>query len=376
MLRKSTMSLNLKIFALAICCSIISHYSLVYGQQPSSNAVDYDAEFSKICTLLSSDPYNAELYSKLKVLPGKLPDINEQCRCAAIYCLAVSVAGNSTEASKAMRFIEKKNPNSEYLQRLSGNNLSENCPNCNGKGTITSQCKTCGGSGQCSTCNGNGSRPGIGNTSIKCPACMGAGKCKQCNGTGDTTQKCQKCGGKGRILSIQSIKSEYLALLKERSGKQSNIAVATGRDVKDEQKKEESVTKKPFVETAVYKSKDGGLDYGQNPYEGREGAKGSHIAKQKESGQHQIELSDDSKSTSALANKSENDCDQQYGKPLKRTVLDDGYVEAIYEKKNTTINIIFNKDGCIDCISYLSNEPFTEEQRKVLIENYSINKEE
>ena len=167
-----------------------------------------------------------------------------------------------------------------------------------------------------------------------------------------------------------------MALLKERSGKQSNIAVATGRDVKDEQKKEESVTKKPFVETAVYKSKDGGLDYGQNPYEGREGAKGSHIAKQKESGQHQIELSDDSKSTSALANKSENDCDQQYGKPLKRTVLDDGYVEAIYEKKNTTINIIFNKDGCIDCISYLSNEPFTEEQRKVLIENYSINKEE
>jgi len=218
------MSLNLKTFMLAICCSIISNFSLVYGQQPSSNTVDYDAEFNKICAQLSSDPYNAELYSKLKVLPGKLSDINEQCRCAAIYCLAVSVAGNSTEASKAIRFIEKKNPNSAYLQRLSGNNLSEDCSTCNGGGLITSQCKTCGGSGQCSTCKGNGSKPGIGNTSMKCAACMGSGKCKQCNGTGNTTLKCQKCGGKGKILSSQSIKNEYLALLKERSGKQGNIA--------------------------------------------------------------------------------------------------------------------------------------------------------
>jgi len=327
------MSLNFKTFILIICCSVISHYSLVYGQQPSSNNTDYVVEFNKTCEQLSSDPYNAELYTKLKVLLGKLPDINEQCRCAAIYCLAASVAGNSDEASKAIRFIEKKNPNSAYLQRLSGNNLSENCPNCNGEGTITSQCKTCGGSGQCSMCKGRGSLEGIGGKARSC-SCMGTGKCKQCAGTGNTTLKCQKCGGKGKILSSQSVKNEYLALLNEKSGKQSNIAVATGQDAKDEQKKEDSATEKP------------------------------------------LQSSGDSKSTDGLIKKSENDCEQQYGKPLKRTVLDDGYVEAIYEKKNTTINIIFNKNSYIDCISYLSKEPFTEEQRKVLIENYSINKEE
>ena len=324
------MSLNIKTFILTICCSVIFLHSLVYGQQPSSAAVDYDVELNKLCEQLSSDPYNAELYMKLKVILGKLPDINEQCRCAAIYYLAVSIAGNSDEASKSIRFIKKKNPNSEYLQRLSGNNLSKNCPNCNGKGTITSKCKTCGGSGKCSMCKGRGSLEGIGGKNRTC-SCRGSGKCKQCAGTGNTTLKCQKCRGKGKILSSQSIKNEYLALLNEKRSKQSNIAVATGQDAKNEQK---------------------------------------------ESDQQQTQSSSDSKSTGSLVKKTENDCEQQYGKSLKRTVLDDGYVEAIYEKNKITIKIIFNRDGYIDYISYLSNEPFTEEQRKVLIEKYSINQEE
>lgn len=232
------MSMNMKMFILAICISVISHHSLIYGQQPSSNTVNYDAEFSEICTQLSSDPYNAKLYLKLKDLPGKLADINEQCRCAAIYYLAMSLSGNSAEASKAMRFIEKKNPNSAYLQRLSGNKFSEDCSSCNGEGPITSQCKTCGGSGQCSMCKGNGSRPGVGNKPITCTGCMGNGKCQQCAGTGNTTLKCRKCGGIGKTLSIQSVKNEYLALLNEKSGKQSHITATTGQDTQDEQKKE------------------------------------------------------------------------------------------------------------------------------------------
>jgi len=213
------MSLNLKTFILIICCSVISHHSLVYGQQPSPNNTDYAVEFNKTCEQLASDPDNAELYTKLKVLFEKLPDINEQCRCAAIYYLAMSLSGNSPEASMAIRFIEKKNPNSAYLPRLSGNNFTEDCSSCNGGETITSQCKTCGGSGQCSMCEGNGSRPGIDNKPMTCAGCMGNGKCKQCAGTGNTTLKCQKCGGIGKILSIQSVKNEYLALLNEKSDK-------------------------------------------------------------------------------------------------------------------------------------------------------------
>ena len=182
---------------------------------------------------------------------------------------------------------------------------------------------------------------------------------------------------KGKVLSIQNVKNEYLALLNEKSGKQSGVIVATGQDAKDEQKKEESATEKPFEEKSTpMKSMAqlyGGSTFGEQS--GKEVAKGSKIVKpKKEESDQQTQSSGGNKSTGVVLNKTETDCDQQYGKSLNRTMMDDGYIRVEYEKNGINIEIIFNHDGYIDYISFNSkNEPFTEEQRKILLEKYSNN---
>lgn len=65
------------------------------------------------------------------------------------------------------------------------------CPDCNGQGTITEKCETCGGNCKilCQTCDGDGSvtcQKCNGKGKVYCPYCFGRGKeiCSVCQGSG------------------------------------------------------------------------------------------------------------------------------------------------------------------------------------------------
>ncbi|MGN1020317.1 MAG: hypothetical protein ACI4O7_08065 [Aristaeellaceae bacterium] len=81
------------------------------------------------------------------------------------------------------------------------------CSTCNGSGSVTSRCSSCGGSGHhsCSVCGGDGSR--------SCSSCGGDGThtCSSCGGSGhhssshhdshhsSSSSSCSSCGGSGSI---------------------------------------------------------------------------------------------------------------------------------------------------------------------------------
>jgi len=66
---------------------------------------------------------------------------------------------------------------------------SENCSNCQGKGTVV--CTTCHGSGVCWICGGTGKISYMNDE--YCMACQGTGKCYACEGSG--VQTCPTCLG-------------------------------------------------------------------------------------------------------------------------------------------------------------------------------------
>lgn len=94
---------------------------------------------------------------------------------------------------------------------------SKICPLCNGYKQI--KCKVCLGTGRgaqvpqsaaCRRCNGSGQTPGIGNSTLRCPACGGKGAieeasfsiCSQCAGKGVVV--CPDCNGEGRCNKCNS----------------------------------------------------------------------------------------------------------------------------------------------------------------------------
>ncbi|MBI3986213.1 MAG: ankyrin repeat domain-containing protein [Lentisphaerae bacterium] len=94
---------------------------------------------------------------------------------------------------------------------------SKICPLCNGYKQI--KCKVCLGTGRgaqgaqsaaCRRCNGSGQTPGIGNSTLRCPACGGKGAieetsfsiCSQCSGKGVVV--CPDCNGEGRCNKCNS----------------------------------------------------------------------------------------------------------------------------------------------------------------------------
>lgn len=76
-------------------------------------------------------------------------------------------------------------------------------------------------------CNGTRIKRTVTGT-IACPLCHGTGKCKFCGGTGKVRKKCPTCAGQGKVLSLKSVKNEYLALLKSSSYKQKSLSQRKG----------------------------------------------------------------------------------------------------------------------------------------------------
>ncbi len=131
------------------------------------------------------------------------------------------------------------------------------CHRCHGKGTIFEKCTKCtNGYVPCPICKGSGQRKcptcnGYGEHAVKCTHCKGTGKvkvkvykytdpgnngktyhkvsgqkyyrkstrsdkyeiveqdCQYCDGTGKTWEKCRKCGGKGTLDCVKSVKCFY-----------------------------------------------------------------------------------------------------------------------------------------------------------------------
>lgn len=230
------MALNLKTYVcLALFFYAISNNGFVYGEKPASKDIADPAVTERICKQLASDPYNKKLLASLKKTIGKLPDANEQYRCAAIYYMGMVLTKNHAEAAKAKAFIAKKNPNSVYLQIITDRNLFDICRACHGKGVIDSKCSACGGSGKCKACKGQGSmslntkaynktssfrsvsrdESRAMDKSVKCTRCAGSGRCKTCNGKGRTLTKCKECKGRGEFLANNILLNEYQAMLKK-----------------------------------------------------------------------------------------------------------------------------------------------------------------
>ena len=98
--------------------------------------------------------------------------------------------------------------------------LTITCPKCEGEKSLTSECKTCTGTGRCSAQNcTQGYRPatrinlgrGFGTSSewTKCTECKGTARCKKCNGSGQRTVKCKQCNGRGVVYNREATVKAY-----------------------------------------------------------------------------------------------------------------------------------------------------------------------
>ncbi|MCD8097007.1 MAG: hypothetical protein LUE31_03020, partial [Lachnospiraceae bacterium] len=94
----------------------------------------------------------------------------------------------------------------------------ETCPDCEGSGTRSETCSTCGGSGSetCPDCGGSGEvESGMdedGNSVYEtCPNCGGSGTvtCTYCGGSGNIDESCSYCGGSGTVTYTGSQTVEH-----------------------------------------------------------------------------------------------------------------------------------------------------------------------
>ena len=157
----------------------------------------------KLLSAIAETPQDAELLGQLKLEVAKAENANLKVRLAVLYCLGCMGSGKDSEAVKVQRYLHTEFREHPDLVYLSPEYTADLCEACRGTGHHLIDCKECQKSGKCRVCGGTGKRAvvGLDGKPGRCLTCAETGQCPDCQGTGKEKKRCDKCLGKGSILS-------------------------------------------------------------------------------------------------------------------------------------------------------------------------------
>ncbi len=166
---------------------------------------------------LRASPNSLSRLKEVKAAIAKAPSAEEKCFLAVVYSLGC-LANNDIAEGLAMRAnVITRFPGQRITALLTDEVLFEPCNECRSgvARVVRFKCPSCGGTGLCTSCRGSGRYVGRYTQSV-CPACSG-GKCATCKGHGavNRPEKCQVCGGSGRMIAVRTCSDVYMLLLEE-----------------------------------------------------------------------------------------------------------------------------------------------------------------
>ncbi len=89
----------------------------------------------------------------------------------------------------------------------------QECPDCHGGGESERPCPVCKGTGRCQYANCQDGTHRIhqinGDRYEPCRECKGSGQCQKCKGEGNVKGKCVRCGGRGKSMDKELVRTAY-----------------------------------------------------------------------------------------------------------------------------------------------------------------------
>ena len=100
------------------------------------------------------------------------------------------------------------------LNEMADKHLTKECPRCEGRGRVESECRVCGGSGIMAVRDPHAKREDDPPIPAPCHYCHDADpECPDCGGTGrvpkDGTKECPLCGGTGETYEFVDTDDEF-----------------------------------------------------------------------------------------------------------------------------------------------------------------------
>lgn len=212
----------------ALLASLLSASAWLSFSHASLASEALEQRLQQACTALQASPLSAP---DLQVLADSSRTLTNspalRSRAMAAYAISYLLQGNTNAFDKALQVIRSSYPETLARITVTQDDCLGTCPDCQGRGSQTTLCPTCMGSGKCKACAGTGKKG-----PDTCSACKGKGECGMCAGKKRFKAPCPACRGTRLVFQLKpTVRSAFAALLSEISAQcEENAAFAAQFD--------------------------------------------------------------------------------------------------------------------------------------------------